>query len=152
MPKRKRPNTTTPAAKAIAGSSTLRLKEANTRDRTPRQNHLTVIFPDELVGGFFDFLRSHAIVSLAVGFVIATQVQAVVKQLVSSFITPTFQVFFKGALLKDSWNWHFKGHVVSYNWGIFANDLLDFLFVLIAIYLLIRFFKLEKLDKPKASK
>jgi large conductance mechanosensitive channel protein len=154
MAKRNRSKTTTATAKpnAMAGSSTVRFKQADTRDRSPKQNHLTLIFPDELVGGFFDFIRSHAIISLAVGFVIATQVQTVVKQLVSSFITPTFQLFFKGTLLKDSWKFHFNGHEVVYNWGIFANDLVDFIFVLAVIYLIIRFFKLERLEKPKTKK
>lgn len=136
----------------MTSSANIRFESPATRDRTPKQNPLTVIAPDELVGGFIDFLRNHAIVGLAIGFVIATQVQAVVKQLVSSFIEPTFQLFFKGALLNDSITWHFNGRTVSYNWGVFANDLLDFIFVLAALYLIIRIFKLDRLDKPKTTK
>ena len=148
MPKIKKQNLN---PNVLSASSNIRLKQATSRNRSPRQNPLVVIYPDELVGGFVDFLRSHTIVSLAVGFAIATQVQTVIKQLVTSFITPTIQFFFKGALVNDSVNWHFNGHLVSYSWGIFVSDLLDFLFVLAALYLLIRFFKLDKLDQPNTS-
>jgi large-conductance mechanosensitive channel len=136
----------------MSNSGNIRLQQATTRDRSPRQNPLIVLAPDELVGGFVNFLRSHAIVTLAVGFVIATQVQTVIKQLVTSFITPTFQLFVKGSLAKDSVSLHLHGRVVSYSWGVFISDLLDFLFVLAALYLIIRFFKLDKFETPKETK
>jgi large-conductance mechanosensitive channel len=149
MPKTKKQK---PAPTVYVTGSTIRMKQANTRDRTPRQNPLVVVAPDELVGGFIDFIRDHAVVGLAVGFVIATQVQTLVKQLVSSFITPTFQLFFSGTLSSDAVKWHFRGHETSYQWGVFFSDFLDFVFVLVAIYLIIRFFRLDKLDRAKPSK
>jgi large-conductance mechanosensitive channel len=95
------------------------------------------------------FIREHAIVGLAVGFVIGTQVQTVVKQLVASFIDPAFELLFGSNLTNATYTWHFHGRYANFGWGAFVYGLLDFLFVLIAIYALIKFFKLDKLDKPK---
>src|SRR5579863_4219878 len=70
------------------------------REARARLRHLDSATASELlneslgkqVGGFVNFLREHAIVGLAVGFVLATQVQSVVKQLINSFIEPLFQL------------------------------------------------------------
>lgn len=102
-----------------------------------------------LVKGFADFIRDHAVVSLAIGFVIATQVQALVKQLVDNFITPTFQFFFKNALVNDSLVFHFQSRKIVYNWGQFVNGLLDFIFVLGTIYVIVKLFKLERFNVSK---
>lgn len=135
----------------MATGSTIRFREPTPKDRSPKQTHISQVVPDELFGGFVDFLRNHTVITLAIGFVVATQVQTVVKQLVTSFITPTFQLFFSGSLVNDTLTWHFRGRVLHYQWGLFVSDLLDFLFVLAAIYLIVRFFRLDKLEKPKTK-
>ena len=66
--------------------------------RTPgkgnRKAKVTVLLeqPDNIVrgqvGSFINFLREHAVVGLAVGFIIGQQAQALIKQLVDSFVTP----------------------------------------------------------------
>src|SRR4051812_35701785 len=53
----------------------------------------------EQVSGFIDFIREHAIVGVAIGFVVGTQAQAVVKQLIDSFITPGLNLLIGGASL-----------------------------------------------------
>src|SRR5438270_6152219 len=65
----------------------------------PKPKVSVIVGPDEVVSGFVGFLREHAIVGLAVGFVIATQVQSVVKQLTDGFINPLFTLFFGGKTL-----------------------------------------------------
>jgi large-conductance mechanosensitive channel len=129
----------------------IRMKTPETKYRKRRSKFIDTqkVVQRQFVNGFADFIRNHAVVSLAVGFVIATQVQVLVKQMVDSFITPTAQFFFKNALIKDSLTIHLKGRDVIYNWGIFANDFINFLFVLLAIYLIVKVFKLENLNKPK---
>jgi large-conductance mechanosensitive channel len=105
------------------------------------------------VGGFVAFLREHAIVGLAVGFAIATQVQSVVKQLIASFIDPLYALLFGGQQLSShtvTLHWH--GRQVAFGWGAFAYDLIDFIFVLAIIYLAIKVFHLDDLDKPKEEK
>lgn len=102
------------------------------------------------VGGFVSFLKEYAIVGLAVGFAIATQVQAIVRQLISSFIDPLYALVFNGEKLSSktfTLEWHERTQ--SFAWGAFIYTLIDFLFVIAALYLLIRFFKLDDFDKKK---
>ena len=101
------------------------------------------------VGGFVNFLREHAVVGLAVGFVIGTQAQGLVKTLVSSFIDPAFQLFFGTALSQSLVTWHFGERAANFTWGAFVYALLNFVFVLAAVYAIVKIFKLDKLDKPK---
>jgi large-conductance mechanosensitive channel len=105
----------------------------------------------EKVGGFVGFLREKAVVGLAVGFVVATQVQGVVKKLIEGFIDPAFKLFFGGdSLSSRTFTLHFHNRHADFGWGGAVYALLDFLFVIAAIYAIIKLFKLDKLDKPKA--
>jgi large-conductance mechanosensitive channel len=104
------------------------------------------------VGGFVEFLREHAVVGLAIGFIIGLQAQGLVKSLVDGFINPTFQLFFGQALVQRTYTWHFHGRAASYGWGAFVYGLLNFLFVLAAIYALVKILNLDKLDKPQEKK
>lgn len=111
-----------------------------------------IVGPDEVVSGFVGFLREHAIVGLAVGFVIATQVQAIVKQLTDGFINPLFTLFFGGKTLTTrTFTLHFHGRHADFVWGSVVYALIDFLFVMAVIYAIIKLFNLDKLDKPKSS-
>jgi large conductance mechanosensitive channel len=103
------------------------------------------------VSGFTEFLRQNAIIGLAVGFVVGTQVQGVVKQLIASFINPLSALLFGGtALSSRTFTVHFNHQSANFGWGQFVYTLVDFLFVLIVIYIIIKSFKLDKLDKPKS--
>ncbi|MDB5168754.1 MAG: putative Large-conductance mechanosensitive channel-like protein [Candidatus Saccharibacteria bacterium] len=109
-----------------------------------------IVTPDLVVGGFVDFLREHAIVGLAVGLVIGTQVKSLVDQMVNSFINPLFTLVFGGKRLQErTFTGHFLTHSANFGWGAFVYVLIDFLFVLAAIYVIIRIFNLDKLDKQK---
>ena len=105
------------------------------------------------VGGFVNFLREHAVVSLAVGFAIATQAQALIKQLITSFIDPLYALLFNSQKLSSrSTTVHFHGREQAFPWGAFVYTFIDFLFVLMAIYFLIKLFNLDKLDKKVEKK
>jgi large-conductance mechanosensitive channel len=104
------------------------------------------------VGGFVSFLREHAIVGLAVGFAIATQLQAVIKQLISSFINPLYGLLFNGQQLSSNTaTFHWHGRQEQFGWGAFVYTLIDFLFVIAVIYVAIRIFHLENFDRPKTE-
>ena len=139
----KTPNQT----KVVTTGNTVRI-EAPKGSQRKRQKVSVIVSPDEVVGGFIDFLREHAIVGLAVGFVIATQMQAFVKQLIASFIDPSFQLLFGKSLSARTFTLHFHSHHANFGWGILVYTLLDFLFVLAAVYAIIKVFNLDKLDKP----
>lgn len=144
MPKKEQGNTT----KVTTTSHSIRMESPSSKRRAPRRPKVNVA-PEVIVTGFIEFIKEHGVVSLAVGFVIATQVQAVVKLLVSSFITPTFKFFFKNALENESIVWHVRGTEVVYNWGQFANGFVNLIFVLVALYLIVKIFKLDRLNKSQ---
>ena len=140
--------------KPLAQKSDAELK----RETKARLRHLDPVTATQIVnevvgkqavGGFVDFLREHAIVGLAVGFVLGAQVQTVVKQLITSLIDPLFKLLLPGdKVLSDrSFTLYFNGKSAPFGWGAIAYTLLDFLFVAVAIYVIIKFFKLDKLDK-----
>lgn len=105
------------------------------------------------VGGFIDFLRDNAVIALAIGFVAGSQAQALVKQLIASFIDPAFQLFFGKLLSSRTVTLHFHSHTAPFAWGAFVYALLNVLFVLVTIYVIIKLFKLDRLVKPNdASK
>ena len=117
----------------------------NKSDDSKKERHLSGSF-----GGFTDFLRQNAIVALAVGFVVGTQVQGVVKQLIASFINPLTALLFGGAALSSrTFTLHFDHHYANFGWGALVYTLIDFIFVLLVIYGIIKLFQLDKLDKPK---
>lgn len=103
------------------------------------------------VQGFVGFLRERAIVGLAVGFVIATQVQNVIKQLIASFLDPLTLLLFGNKLSNRTFTWDWHGRHADFAWGQFVYMLVDFFVVVLTIYVLIKLFKLDKLDAPKTD-
>jgi large-conductance mechanosensitive channel len=101
------------------------------------------------VGGFINFIREHAIVGLAIGFVVGQQAQGVIKQLITSFIDPAFQLIFGKKLSERTFTLHFGDNYANFGWGGMVYVLLNLVFVLAVIYILIKVLKLDKLDKPK---
>lgn len=113
----------------------------------------TTVVVGRPAAGFIEFLRERAVVGLAVAFVLGTQVQTVVKQLISSFVDPLFQLLFSGnkTLSTRTFTLHFDGRHANFGWGALAYTLIDFMFVAFAIYAVIRLFQLDKLDKKPAK-
>jgi large-conductance mechanosensitive channel len=105
----------------------------------------------ERVHGFVGFLRERAIIGLAVGFVIATQVQNVIKQLIASFLDPLTLLLFGNKLSNRTFTWDWHGRHADFAWGQFVYMLVDFFVVVLTIYVLIKLFKLDKLDAPKTD-
>lgn len=129
-------------------------KGKNGRKRIPKPNVQVFMDTDDFakaqVSGFVGFLREHSIVGLAVGFVAGSQAQTVVKQLISSFIDPSFQLFFGGAKLSErTFTLHLWHNSAKFGWGGMMYALINLIFVLAIIYALIKIFKLDRLDKPK---
>jgi large conductance mechanosensitive channel len=104
---------------------------------------------EQHVHGFANFLREYSVIGLAVGFVAGSQVAVVVKQLVASFIDPLFLLLVGKKLTSDTFTLHFRGRHADFGWGSFVYALLDFIFILIVIYVTIKFFKLDRFQKKQ---
>lgn len=122
-------------------------------DKTEKVKHAE---PDDLVreqvDGFVNFLRHYAVVGLAVGFIIGQQAQMVMKQLIDSFITPLLNVLIGENFQKKAFAISAGGHHESVTWGKFAYVLLNFVFVMIFIYGLVKLFKLDTVVLKKKKK
>jgi len=100
----------------------------------------------EQLGGFINFLSEHAVVGVAIGFIVGLQAQTLIKQLVASFVTPLFTLIVGQNLQKDQITIRGTDPVV-FAWGSFVYTLADFVVVLLFIYLVVKIFRLDKLDK-----
>lgn len=132
----------------VTSGTGIRFEQPKSQRGRKRQRIVYEVHP---IGGFADFLREHTVVSLAVGFAIATQAQTVIKQLIASFIDPLYGLLFSQKLSDKAVVLHFRGRAQSFAWGSFVYTFIDFLFVLAAIYIIIKLLKLEKLEKPTAA-
>lgn len=102
------------------------------------------------VDGFMDFLREKAVVGLAIGVVIGTQLKVITDTLNSGFINPLFGVLFSGGALNERYvtlTWH--GRSGELKWGAVVFQIINFVFILVIFYAIIKFFHLDKFDKPK---
>jgi large-conductance mechanosensitive channel len=131
-------------------TKTVRTDASSSRGQHRRASAIKIARKVNPVSGFVDFLRSHAIVGLAIGFVLGTQVQTVVKQIISSFINPLFVLIFPGnqTLSARTFTLHLDGRHADFGWGAVVFTIIDFVFIAIVIYAIIKLFKLDKLDKP----
>lgn len=101
----------------------------------------------EQVGGFANFLREYGVVALAVGFIVGQQANAVVKQMVASFVDPLAKVWFGQSLSGRAAHLSHNGEPVDVPWGQFVVTLLDFFLIVVVIYIVIKVFKLDRLKK-----
>lgn len=131
-------------ATVTTGGSSIRFEQPKSA-RTRKQRTVIEVHP---VSGFADFIREHTVISLAVGFAIAAQAQALIRQLIASFLDPLYGLLFTQKLSAKAVTLHFRGRAQSFGWGAFVYAFIDFIFVLLAIYLILKILKLEKLDKP----
>jgi large-conductance mechanosensitive channel len=151
--KRKQPATHTHVITTSAGN--VRITEpANLKNKRGKSN-ITVLVGEQAqqlnpVSGFVGFLRERAVVGVAIAFVVASQMQLFAKDLIDKLISPAFNLVFGWESLpsqKFSLHWHDR--IQTFQWGSVVYSLINFLFVVLAIYFIIRFFKLDKLDKKK---
>lgn len=148
MAERKR-KTKRQAARAATSGTNFRLEQPTSHRKPHPSAAKKAVKQARPVGGFADFLREYTVVSLAIGFVVATQVQGLVKQLVAGFVDPFSKLLFGTALSERTFTLHWHTRAANFGWGDFVYGLIDFLIVLVVIYIFIKLFRLDKLNKPK---
>lgn len=125
--------------------------EAPKSKRKPKPSTAAVVVQEiNPVSGFVGFLREYAVITVAIGFAIATQAQVMIKQFSTSFIDPAYALLLNGQALSEktaTLTWHGREQIFA--WGTFVYSLMNFLFMLIIIYAVVKFFALDKLQEPK---
>lgn len=140
-----------PAPKRVVTTSAGNVRLQAQRAKTQRKPSAKYVVAELAVPGkgFVGFLRERAVVGLAIGFVVATQMQTLIKQLISSFLDPMTKLLFSQKLSEKTATLHYHGRSADFGWGQFIYAFIYFLFVLFAVYLIVKFFQLDKLDKKK---
>lgn len=133
----------------------IKISATPTKAGEPKSGVNVFVRPDfihEPIEGFVGFVKEYAVVGLAIGFAVGSQAQEIVKQVLKTFIDPAFQLFFGKALSSRTFTLHFSNHVGVFGWGALTYSLLNFIFVLAAIYAIVKFFKLDKLKNSDKKK
>lgn len=101
--------------------------------------------------GFMDFIRSQGVVGLAVGLVLGGAVSVLVRSLIDNVFMPPLGFILGSADglkgLSLSLGKTVAGKEVLLNYGIFLNDLINFLVIALTIYFVVRLLKVDKFDK-----
>lgn len=149
-PRKRQSNKTVDPALVAAVGTPVRLKKPRSRRKpAPNPAEVVAVVAHEInpARGFNDFLREYAVVGLAIGFIVGLQAQAVVKALVDTFINPAFNLLFGQPLVQRSFTLEFNERTVAFPWGAFVYTFLNFLFIMIIIFMIVKFFKLDKYQK-----
>jgi len=94
---------------------------------------------------FFDFIRKQGVISLAIGFILGGAITKLVTALVNDFINPIVGLFLGSVDGLKSASVKIGSAVIL--WGDFATVLIDFIIVSLVVYIGVKFFKLDRLDK-----
>ncbi len=102
--------------------------------------------------GFVDFIREQGVVGLAVGLAMGAAAGAAVKAIVDGFVSPIIGFILGGSTLPTKvWNTGLErgGKELIIAWGFALNAVITLFATGLVIYLVVRGFKLDKLDKKK---
>ena len=152
MAEKRRKKQTSNQVQIVTQGSNIRLEQASSsRQAKQSKPKIIVSVAQDIipVGNFLDFLRQHAVVGLIIGFVIGGQVQSLVKQLIQSFLDPVTHLLFGQALSQRTFTLHFHGRYANFSWGALVYSFIIFLFVIVTMYIFIKFLKLDKLENKE---
>ena len=135
-------------------------KKSPTDQITIKTTGKVTISPETLVKaggtqikGFVDFIRTQGVVGLAVGLVLGGAVSTLVKSLIDNIImTPIGFLLGSAEGLKGlavTIGVTAEGGPALWRYGMFLNDLINFLVIALVVYVLVRIMGLDKLDLKK---
>ncbi len=112
---------------------------------------VNTVAPVHPLKGFADFIRGQGVVGLAIGFVLGAQAKVLVDSITLSFINP-----FLGLILPGQGDLVSKKLTVTvgeksaiFTYGAFLNVLIGFVAVLVIVFLIFKYLKLDRLEKDK---
>ncbi|MBQ1563767.1 MscL family protein [Candidatus Saccharibacteria bacterium] len=98
-------------------------------------------------GGFMKFIREQNVVGLAVGLVLGTAAGGLVNSLIDNIIMPPLGFLLGSADglkgLELNMGVTPSGEVAILHYGVFINDLINFLVLALCVYLVIKILKLD---------
>lgn len=108
----------------------------------------------QLLGGFMEFVRTQGVVGLAVGLVLGGAVTILVKSLIDNVIMPPLGFILGSAEGLKGLNWNLgktpTGQETILHYGVFLNDLINFIVIAVVVYLVVHILGFDKIDKKKS--
>ena len=108
---------------------------------------------NEQMKSFMDFIRSQGVVGLAVGLVLGGAVSVIVKSLVDNIVMPPLGFLLGSAEGLKGLSWTMgntaSGQPAILHYGIFLNDVINFIVIAVVIYSTVKLLKVEQFDKKK---
>ena len=105
------------------------------------------------INGFMTFIRTQGVVGLAVGLVLGGAVTILVTSLVNNVVMPPIGLLLGSANGLKGLSWTVgttsDGAPAMLNYGVFLNDLINFLVIALVVYVIVRLLKVDKFDKKK---
>jgi large conductance mechanosensitive channel len=100
---------------------------------------------------FVEFFRGQGVVGLAIGFVLGAEVKSLVSAFTKSYIDPLVGLILpgNGQLIHRTLSITLGSQTAVFGVGSFLFALIDFLIIVLIIYLTYRWLKLDKLDKKQ---
>lgn len=104
------------------------------------------------VNGFMEFIRTQGVVGLGVGLALGGAVTVMVKSFIDNIIMPPLGLVLgsaeglKGLSVTIG---RVSGQGVVLNYGVFLNDLFNFMIIALVIYIVVHILGFDKLDKHK---
>jgi large conductance mechanosensitive channel len=100
--------------------------------------------------GFIEFIRSHGVVGLAVGFIMGGSITKLITSLVNDIVNPVVGILISRAGdLKDN---YFLVGSAKVMWGSFISSFIDFIIIAFIVYFGVKILGIDKLDKEKNKK
>lgn len=101
--------------------------------------------------GFLDFIRTQGVVGLAVGLILGGSASVLVKSLVDNVVMPPLGLLLGSAEgikgLSITLGKTALGVPTVLHYGVFLNDLVNFIIIALVVYVTIKLLKVDKLDK-----
>ena len=112
------------------------------------RGHSTKVF-----GGFMEFVRTQGVIGLAVGLVLGGAVTIVVKSLIDNVVMPPLGFILGSAEGLKGLEWNLgrtaAGEEAVLYYGVFLNDLINFVVIAVIVYLVVHILGFDRLDKKK---
>ena len=105
------------------------------------------------IKAFLNFIRTQGVVGLAVGLVLGGAVGVVVKSLVDNIVLPPIGLLMGSADGLKGLSWTIgntsDGDPTILHYGLFLNDLLNFIVIALVVYIVITLLKINRVEKTK---
>jgi large conductance mechanosensitive channel len=132
--------------------------EAQTKRVVRREREVSIVLPDlkvpKFLQGFTDFVREQGVVGLAIGLILGFASKSVVDSLVNNIFNPIVGLLTGGISLEHKTMCLTRDDTTgacttTLKYGQFISDVISFIIIVAAVYLVFKMLKLERLDKKK---